>query len=281
MNWRRTTMTVGTTTILPPTTAVKIAWALTGNFSKEESKDIATEATKSLHDAIEDAKISKNEAEINYVKNAADEIQATMRTLDTIYKGRELNLTENDQLRQITLNNIEKDVTFGQSAQDIVKSLPSMAIATGVGTISLNQLVEAFNWPGWSLWLIGLFSAGVGYLIKSAITNAGLKKKQLIYIHQDCERTIYYEQYISRVKTTLLNLYFDIDRLHKRYFEQKYPLGEKEDADSVVRGMLAGAMSTLCPYALKHLNQGIINPDIWTKCETGVKSSEECIYWGK
>jgi hypothetical protein len=269
-----------TTTLLPPPIAVKIAWALTGNFSKEQSKDIAAEAIKSLHDTIDEAN-KASDAEKNYVKNTADEIQGTMRTLDTIYKGRELNLTENDKLRNVTLDNIEKDAKFGQSAQDFIKSLPAMAFTTGAGTITLDQALKSFALPAWTTWMIGLVFAGLGYGANVLYTRRSLKKKQLLYIRQDYERDKYYEQYISRVKTALVHLYIDIDRLHKNYFGQKYPLADKEDANTVVEGILEGALPTVCEYAYEHLNEGLITPDMWAKCETGAKSTDDCKLWGK
>ncbi|MBN1190167.1 MAG: hypothetical protein JXA46_10475 [Dehalococcoidales bacterium] len=123
-----------------------MAWALTGAFSvnSPESQMIASNAKNNLENIKKRASELKD-PELSYVTNAAVDIDSTMRTLDTIYKGRELNITENDQLRKIYLENIEESVKFGQSAKDVVKSLPAMAIATGAGTVTLNQLLQSLH----------------------------------------------------------------------------------------------------------------------------------------
>ena len=270
------------TRLLPPPTAVKLAWALTGFFVKDntESKDIATEAKKLLDDITERAK-KEDEDEKAYVNNAATDIDATMRTLDTIYKGRELNLQENDKLRAVNLENIKEDVQFGRSAKDFMKSLPTMAITSGAGTITLNELLDSLNLPDWAPWLMGLGFAGIGFAINAWITRRSATRKQKLYINQDYERSMYYQQYIVRVRTALINLYTDIDRLHGRFFKKKYPLDASETAASVVESMLRGAMPTLCVHIHKHIREGIVTPDTWTLCEAGGKAAEDCKFWEK
>ena len=280
------------TRLLPPPTAVRLAWALTGSFVKDntESKDIASESKKLLDDIIERARENDKEekgkkgeenVETGYVQNAATDIEATMRTLDTIYKGRELNLQENDKLRAVNLDNIKEDVQFGRNAKDFMKSLPAMAITSGTGTITLNKLLENHNLPDWTPWIIGLVFAGIGFGINAWITRQSAVRKQKLYINQDYERSMYYQQYITRVRTALINLYTDIDRLHNRFFKKKYPLDESETATTVVENMLRGAMPTLCVHIHKHIREGIVTPDTWTLCEAGGEAARECKFYEK
>jgi len=267
------------TKLLPPPTAVGMAWALTGDFvNNPESKDIASAARKIIDNIKEQAE-QENSQEQEYVIGAIVVIEATMRTLDTIYKGRELNFKENDKLRDINLNNIQEALQFGKSAKDFLKSLPTMAIASGAGVITLNQLVSSL--PSWVLWSVGLGMAGVGYFVNLGFVRWSTAMKQRLYIKQDYERDMYYQQYLWRVRTSLINLYAAIDRLHKKYFGEHYLLEASEDAFKVVEGILEGAMPTMCEHVHEHMKDGRITAELWARCETGGKPAQECKHRGK
>ncbi|MFC2067237.1 hypothetical protein ACFLUO_09390 [Chloroflexota bacterium] len=270
--------TLNETKLLSPPTGIRIAWALTGAFvNSPESKDIASAAKKVLDDLKQQADQQKG-PEQEYVDGAVAVIQATLRTLDTIYKGREINFKENEKLRAVNWSNIEAGLSFGKSAKDFMKSLPTMAISTGAGVITFNQL---FTLPSWASWLIGLGFAGIGYIINMVIEHKLAHVKQRLLIEQDYERNMYYEQYVIRVRTALINLYADIDRLHKKTFVQYYQLEASEDAATVVDGIIKGAMPTMCDYVHSHMESGRITASLWSKCETGGKTAEKCDFWGK
>jgi hypothetical protein len=268
------------TELLPPSSAINIAWAQTGFFVKNhpESNEIATEAKKHLDDIIEQAR-KADIAEKAYVNLAVVDIDATMRTIDTIYKGRELNLEENEKLRSAILENIKEDEKFGRDAKDAIKSLPAMAIAAGAGTVTLNEVLESLSLPGWGLWLIGLGFAGAGFIVNGWLKKWYSSRRQKQYIRQDYDRTIYYLQYLNRVQTALIHLYIDIDRVHNRFFGKKYPLDKRESATSVVKNIVLAAMPTLCPEIQPHIKDDIINTDRWTLCEAGIEMVGGCKYW--
>ncbi len=272
------TKTPNETKLLSPPTGVRIAWALTGAFvNNPDSMDIASMARKDLDDLREKTAKGKS-PELDYVSSAVTVIQATMRTLDTIYKGRELNFKENDLLRSANWDNIKGDLQFGNSAKDFMKSLPTMTVTSSAGVITLGQIV---SWPSWALWLLGLGLAGVGYFINLRIVKRASRSKQKLLLEQDYERNMYYEQYIYRVRTSLINLYADIDRLHKKAFGKHYQLEKSEDVFRVVDGILKGAMPTMCAQVSKHMKDGRITPELWARCESGGKAAEECEHWGK
>jgi hypothetical protein len=267
------------TKLLPPPSVVRIAWALTGDFvNNPESKGIASDAVKTLKD-IEDKAEKADEKEREYVNGTIAAIEATRRTLDTIYKGRQLNFEENEKLRSVKLDKIKDAVEFGKSAKDYLKSLPTMAITSGAGVITLNQLFASL--PDWALWGIGLGAAGIGYFINLGIVRWSKNMTQHEYIEADYDRNMYYEQYLVRLRTALINLYNDVDRLHKKAFGEHYQLEKTENVAGIVDGVLAGAMPTMCQFVDKHLKSGKITPELWTRCETGGERARECKYWGK
>lgn len=268
------------TRLLPPPVAVSITWALTGAFVKDnpESKDIASDALDTIK-RLKDRAEKADRQERGYVDGATTVIETTMRTLDTIYKGRELNFQENDKLRAVNLENIKEALEFGKSAKDYLKSLPTMAVTSGASVITLNQLIASL--PDWALWGIGLGAAGVGYFINLGIVRWSKAMKQRELIEADYDRNMYYEQYLFRVRTALINLYNDVDRLHKKFFGERYHLEESEDTRKVVEGILKGAEPTMCQFVEKHLKSGKITPKLWTRCETGGERAKECKYWGK
>jgi hypothetical protein len=87
---------------------------------------------------------------------------------------------------------------------------------------------------------------------------------------------LYYDQYLTRVATTLTSLYLDLDRIHKNVFGQSYPVDA--DVQVIVNEMLEGVRSTFCDYIHKHMNEEKITPELWSLCETG-KATEGCFFW--
>lgn len=264
------------TTLLPPFTAVRLAWALTGKFSKEPgSQDIAALAEKVLKDIQEQAQKTGG-AEQQYVSGAVSTIQASLRSLDTIYKSRELNFEENEKLRSVYLDAIKENLQFGKKAQDLLKSLPTMTIAAGAGVVTVAQL---FRLAGWQLWLVGLGLAGLGYLINQGIVSAMRKRQQQLYLEQDYERDLYYEHYVTRVRTTLVSLYLDLDRIHLNAFNQTYPVSPPETVLNIVEEIVKGIRPAMCAYVHKHRSENRITPELWPRCETGGTAAQYCRFW--
>ena len=264
------------TKLLPPFTAIRLTWALTGQFPKgPESHNIYALADRVLKDIQGQA---KGGPEQEYVDNTVAIIMAGMRTLDTVYKGRELNFAENEKLRSVALDNARENLEFGKKAQDFIKSLPAMTVTTGVGVISLNQL-PMFQNNNWLLWVLGAGLAGLSYMVNLWIVRAMYVRKQRLYLKQDYERNLYFEQYVTRVSTTLTSMYLDIDRVHERVFGQPYPLEPPEDVSHIVEETLKGIRHTMCDYVHEHMREGKIVPRLWPLCETGGKTAEECELW--
>lgn len=259
------------TLLLPPTTAVRIVWALTGSFSSDEHSQRAAQYAEQSMKNIETSALESNDRERQFVTTTIAAMQATRRSLDTVYKGRELNFEENKQLRAAYLDSIKEGIDFGRKAQDFLKSLPAMTIA-GAGGLTV---ADYFGLSGIKLWALTLGVAAIGYLINLIIKRYSRRLSQMQYIKQDYERNMYYDQYVARVHLILESLYADIDQIHHNIFGAPYPDPDKERAPRrVVEELLAGMRPKLCKYIHKHMAEGKITPKLWSLCETGTVERE-------
>lgn len=266
------------TTYLSPVTATHIAWALTGGFTKGNSK-IKAELAEAQLNEIRQLAISErktNEEEFEYVNGVYAAINAVRRSLEVAYKGRELNFKENEELRDSYLESVKDSVKFGSSARDFLKSLPAMVIG-GAGGVTI---AEYLNISGIELWAIGLGLAAIGYIINLKYVTHARKITQMHYIQQDYEHDLYFDQYITRVQAILLSLYTDVNRIHFSVFGEYYDSPLDSDKDSIFEHLLEGLKSPRCKYLIEHMRKGIVTPELWPLCETGsVQGKDECKYW--
>ncbi|MFH1940994.1 MAG: hypothetical protein ABIL68_02725 [bacterium] len=267
------------TALLPTVTAVRMVWAMTGKFSKEEpSKTMATYVEDSLKDIEEQARAKHvSQQEKSYIISAVATMKASLRSLDTAYKGRELNFKENEKLRETYLESVKESLNFGNTMQDFLKSLPTMTIGAAGGV----TVAQAVGISGVTLWGLGLILAAMGYLINLGFVRSARKKTQMLYVIQDYERGLYYEQYVERVSIILLGLFLDLERIHKRVFQENYEADTKPAAiEKIVDDILAGVHSTFCPYVHKHIAEKKVTPALWTLCESGDKEAVRmCSQW--
>jgi hypothetical protein len=273
------TKTSAATKTLAPSTAVRFAWAIAGQFASEpESKICAQKAEEALKNLS--AQAATDPKEHSYVSQCVATIQAAVRSLEVIYKGRELNFEENEKLRQAYIDNVQDSIQFGSRAKDYLKALPSMVIAgPGVAGTLGPTLVDLFGFQEYQtlfLWGFGAVTAGLGYLIYWGIVLLGRKKTQMLYVKQDYERNLYYDQYVARIKSALEGLYEDIDRLHEKAFSTRFG-----GATGVVNDVLKGTESTMCQKVHEHMKHKIVTPEVWTLCEVGGERGRNCDLWAK
>jgi hypothetical protein len=252
--------------LLPTVTAVRMVWAMTGKFSNDEpSKSMATYVEDALK-SIEDQAASIGIDEKSYVTSAAATMKSSLRSLDTAYKGRDLNFEENEKLRSAYLESVKESLNFGSKAQDFLKALPSMSIGAAGGL----TVAQAAGLSVAGSWAAGLLLTALGYLVNLWFVRRARQKTQMLYVSQDYERSLYYEQYLSRVTQILLGLFLDLERIHKRVFSDNY----KADTNpttirSLIGDILAGVHSTFCQFVHKHMANKQITPESWTLCESG------------
>ena len=265
------------TALLPTATAVRMVWAMTGKFSNDEQSKTMSQYVEDSLNRIEDQAQTQSPEEKSYVTSAVATMKASLRSLDTAYKGRTLNFEENEKLRAAYLESVKESLDFGGKAQDFLKSLPSMTIA-GAGGVTVAQ---ALNITGINLWLLGLVLAAVGYLINLMIVRLARRRTQMLYVTQDYERGLYYEQYLSRVTNILLGLFLDLERIHERAFQTSCETNTSPHAlESIISKILAGVHSTSCPYIHKHMSEKKVTPELWTRCESGHEEAiKKCPLW--
>jgi hypothetical protein len=121
--------------------------------------------------------------------------------------------------------------------------------------------------------------AGAGYIINLGIVRFTRRRQQQLYLEQDYERNLYYDQYVTRVRTALFSLYLDLDRIHANIFGQSYPINSGQSAQDIVEEVVKGIRSTMCPYVHKHMKEHRIIPTLWPRCETGGEGARHCPLW--
>jgi len=263
--------------LLPTVTAVRMVWAMSGKFTKNEPSQTMAAYVEDVLKGIEEQAPQISAEENSYVTSAAATMKASLRSLDIVYKGRNLNFKENEKLRTAYLESVKESLSFGSKAQDFLKSLPSMTIA-GAGGVTLAQY---FGASGFQLWGAGLFLTGLGYVVNFYFVRRARRKTQMLYVIQDYERGLYYEQYLDRVTVVLLGLFLDLERIHKRVFKENYETDTNPTTvRSIVKDILAGVHSTFCPYAHKHMAEKKVTPELWTLCESGTAEAvKKCPLW--
>lgn len=267
------------TELLPTVTAVRMVWAMTGRFSDDEpSRKLSLYVEDTLRD-IEQQVHSQgvSSEERSYVAGAIATMKASLRSLDTAYNGRELNFKENEKLRTTYLESVKDSLHFGTRAQDFLKSLPTMTIGAAGGV----TVAKAIGRSEVTLWGVGLGLAGAGYLVNLLIVRLARRQTRMLYVIQDYERGMYYDQYVHRVADTLLGLFLDLERIHKRVFRENYESDVTPSAlESVVNEILVGVHPTFCPYVHKHMSEGRITPELWATCESGTPEAVHlCPMW--
>ena len=267
------------TALLPTVTATRMVWAMTGKFSNDEpSKTMATYVEDALKCIEEQAQAQGvNPEEKSYVTSAVATMKASLRSLDTAYKCRNLNFEENEKLRAAYLESVKESLSFGSTAQDFLKSLPTMTIGAA-GGVTVAQVMGV---SGTVLWGVGLVLAALGYLINLWFVRLARRQTQRLYVTQDYERGLYYDQYISRVSGILLGLFLDLERIHKRVFQESYEADTNPSAlEDIINDILTKVRSTFCPYAHKHMREKKITPELWTLCESGdAEAVRVCLLW--
>jgi len=310
------------TSLLPPSTAVRMAWACTGTFTREghskfytslvdeAMKDIKSPLRKKGNENKNTKEIEQIENEKKYLTRAKAAMSACLRSIHTIYSGRNLNFDENKKLRETYLESVKESIDFGNKLKDFLKSLPTMTFGAVSGAAifekyvkpSLETLAEelAEELPEDSvtlflekftedsallLWILVVLGIVIGYIINDlVIVKWTRKRKQMLYVIHDYERNIYYESYLDHVAALLKSLYRDVDQIHDEVFREPYLKEEGEEKEKkineIVSNLIDEARPKRCKHVYRHMKEKKITPGLWILCETGYKEGlERCPHW--
>ena len=261
------------TSLLPPSTAVRMVWACTGTFTREghskfytslvdeAMKDIKSPLRKKGNENKNPEEIEQIENEKKYLTRAKAAMSACLRSIHTIYSGRNLNFDENEKLRETYLESVKESIDFGRKVKDLLASLPTMTIG-GIGGATVAQyfkesieesLEKSFEEslkkipngslgellrgvieklledPRIFLLILVVFGIVIGYLINDlVIVRWTRKRKQMLYVIHDYERNTYYENYLNHVRDLLESLYQDLNQIHEEVFKHSYYTEEKK-----------------------------------------------------
>ena len=271
------------TDILPPLNAVYLVWAYTGKATGDEtSMKIATtfpekELTE-LQDIAKDPKVSLEEKK--YVSGALSAIEGAVRSLDEIYKGRKLNVNENEKLRGVYVAKIIDNKDFGLKLSDLLKSLPGLTIGPAATIPFLTLFPATTKQPvPVSWWIIPALLSAIGFGI--TIILARLNSRQLAkeYVRMDYDATKYYVDYLKRANKILKSLYDTVQGIHIQFFSQSYPLRGENTSDNIIDTITKNSLPTHCQYIENHYNYKKIKPEFWPHCETGDWNG--CPLWGE
>lgn len=309
--------------LLPPRTAVRIVWACTGTFSKDKDlrlstflidkamkdmKSLLKNKEKNLREKkkeknnknnikIEEEEEEEIEKEKQYLTRAMIAMNSCLRSIHTMYKGRNLNFDENTKLRAAYLKSLEENIDFGNKLRDFLKSLPTMTIGAGSGAflsqsikdslIGFGKLPGGFDLEEVSLWILVALGLGVGYFFNDLLVRWSRKRKQMLYIINDYERNLYYDHYIDGAEALLVSLYTDLNQIYQEIFDYPYEKkdeGENEEkerknTENMIKDLIK-AQPERCGYIYQHMREKKITPGEWAICETGLKKDRErCIHW--
>lgn len=288
---------------LPPASAVRLAWARTSQFSKppsESPKDEAEDPKKVKEARIlvdpflkpgwEDLwavkggtggtrKLATSPEELRYLLNALAAVDSTVRTLETIYRGRELNFQEQETLMDAYLEYVKVAQGKGQGLSEDLRSLlhavPALVIGSASG-LSIALVAQA-NLLQTGLIVvastIALFALSLGWSWASSAW------KLQSFVRTDYQRNVYFDLYVNTVQDALKGLYNDVEQLHKEAFGGPCPDASGFNAVPRLLEPLKSNPGS-CQYVIRHMAMGLVTAERWPLCESGsAEMVNLCPYW--
>jgi hypothetical protein len=251
------------------------------NEKKEKEKEKTSKKgylqfpTPFVGKALEDIRNrAKNDYKKNlYVDRVLAAMDASLRSLNTIYKGRNLNFDENTALRAAYLKSMEENIKYGFELKDLLKTLPTTSIGAILGAALAEIPIPSDSFlhklpipldPSWPI--VAIFAVG-GFSIGWIFVWLKGQKTQKLHVRQDLERKLYFCFYLVRVNDVLESLYDSVCLIYSDTFGKEYPR-KKEEKETITK-MLGGMVPKICECAPRHLIENKINPELWPICETG------------
>jgi hypothetical protein len=247
------------------------------NKKEKSSTDRAVTRETSLHypaplinRALEDIRsLAKNNKERSYIDRVMIAMDASLRSINTIYKGRNLNFDENKELRTAYLKSMKESIDYGYRLKDILTALPTMSVGAAGGA-TLAQLLS-LDKSQILYWMFVVGFLGLGFFAGWAFVRLKGHKTQKLFIRRDYERKLYFYSYLQKVLKELEFLYDNVCRIYEEFYNKSYP--RKREERKLIKEMLEGMMSHLCICTPRHMMENKIKPELWPVCEIG----NECV----
>ncbi|MCL4436295.1 MAG: hypothetical protein M1503_02885 [Thaumarchaeota archaeon] len=274
-----------------PERALSFAWGLTvGNTSSVDAQENAENIRLHLNQIIKHTNelAQKNrEAEKDkvYVDNVVAAIYASLRSLQIIYKGRDQNFKEVDEVMDTQIKNIQ---SYERTARDLQSSLPRL-FATGggaAGTVLVGYIfgIMNINIPEGVIYSAAVLAAGAAYgIYQMIIAPHNAENARSAIIENDYKRNIYYQQYIKRTKKALNSLLDETLAIYENAYNRTYHknYSDPEERENIVTRILGGPKTLdldFCPKVHEHYQSGKLTPKVWPNCETSI-GNENCPYY--
>ncbi len=250
--------------VLRPENAVRRVWTCTGAFSaKEPSKPFTVfshEEYKELMSRINKA----DKCTFNYADEAITLMNASLRNLDIMYKSRELNFKENEQLRNADLKYLEKYITFGTETRDYIKSIATITVFGITG----GAIGAFFNVSIILLWLLGMGLGLLALVVQLTYLSYGYHRSKQFYIQHDFERTLYYLDYLQKAEKILESLCEELSKTYQRNIGSY----THDSKNNFITTMIYEARPKFCESVINHITSEKNTPEHWTLCEIGGKT---------
>jgi uncharacterized repeat protein (TIGR01451 family) len=290
--------------VLTPIAGVKLAWAMTGGFPQSnvpvegnadasqatgDKKENASQGSMVATSAVNAEKMLACEAktlptdpnQLAYVRESTLAIRAAVRNLSTVYRGRELNLRENDVLRKVYLNAIKEDLSFVISLKNFTKALPGAVIAGGIslGFSLISQRYLGVPLTESDILIFTIIAAAFGITLFFFFNLVTRWRQKKFFVQRDHERTVYFKNYLIRSEKVLRDLYYElalkyqscIDKAFTDFTPKKNPEekgdGNYKDYDEIDL-MLKSLYPMECEDADKCVYSWFFYPRWWIYCET-------------
>jgi hypothetical protein len=285
--------------ILSPSLAVRLTWQFTSIFSQNTSYKLLKDNYEKVLDGmlalakeVDKKNSNKNAEEEHYIQAAIQMIKSSLRTLQIIIDGRNLNFKEEDELRIKSQEKINNFSNFSKNLQSSVPRLGSMTVAGAAGGIPIATIAnDALTKIGgisddMSSFIFAMsiaVAAGIGYVVNALVIQSHvIRKTQKEKIRADYNRDLYFEQYVHKSAIVLIDLYKQIQILHDSFF----PRDSSEivqNPEKLVEDLLSGVKAHMCEFVDEHMADSSrydIDDKIWALCETGV-GVKQCPYYPK
>lgn len=192
--------------------------------------------------------------DLEYLRRILPVMVSSLRSLHTIYQGREVSFNEIKKIRDAIGADIDEKKTLGTNIKSFITKLPGMSAGGITGYLLAEEYL--FCYGDWMKYLIAIIAAGLGYLVQLGMMTWYQRKKRWNSIRLDYERNLFYLQYIERIRETLGTTYMIIHKIHHVVYSENgdYTKPIKDEINDIINNIISGIEPKYCRYIHYHMN---------------------------